>query len=814
MSDQDISAETPSPPQSDPSPASASPSGGAGAGDGGVTVTVETEKLEATTVNAVGSAPGAMFVGAQYFGARESKATVRRFSCRDGLDVSEADEQAICRHFHGSDVEVETLVTHLSERRVLLLSAERGAGKLSAAIYLGMQLRQEHKCSNATVLADSLDRQVRIDVRHLAERDKGLAGRVVIFRKPFGRADPDLARLFEKTDRSGWEQLGARLRQQNAYLVFTADPDEAAAFRERAAALGLLRELLPHPRTLLEEGLDERLRQLQGSGAAEEPLAVLRNGCDRLLTLFQFTSSLAEFVDFYVDHYRPDLSLDDAVARFHDTSEWLLQELEREFESWTFGFTLALAQCVRDAQGIAWLDFDRLHRRVRQWLRRDLNPRAATAAAAPAAEDDEDEAEIHPALSEVPLLRRCRAEVVKDSSTLADVIQFRDGAPPRRLWTVILERHRRALTTILPGLRDLAENRQEDLRSLRILAAQILGRIGEVDPQRMVVPLVDRWVRSEGGRHHMAIGPLYEGVMGSGSERYRALCFRHLKQVHRGAASGDKTAVAGLHAAIGAYSWIGDYDLPLAMRELGAIAREHLAPMIGDVQQLARWLGELESEFRKQDQGEGNVDDLLFCHELLRDLMGMVYKQKAPALLGMQGSIVSLCLTSGPVPVFREMRRWVAEGGWKTGVLIGLMFLHESGIANALKASKVEVGTATDGPSLLCNPLVAAAAAGEEEVRQTARFLGDMYENLATPHMADAKLLRFCRDSLQRHLLDWVRDALPVAEYAASMRSLLLALAQTHEGRLRAPLVQLLARREFRDPDEPRLREFAASVQL
>ncbi|HEV3052407.1 MAG TPA: hypothetical protein VGX50_18995 [Longimicrobium sp.] len=742
---------------------------------------------------------GATWIKEQYV-VQQSKAVVRRFSCGDGLDVDDEEVEG-AGWAPVSEGEIETLVTHLAERRVLLLSAERGAGKVSAAIYLGTQLRQTQRCTRLTLVTDSLDRQVRIDVRHLAERDKGLAGRLIIFRKPFGRADPELARLFEKTDRAEWDQLAARLRQQNAYLVFTADPKDAATFRDRAAVQGLLRELPPHPPTRLEQALDEKLQALEGGGAAHEPLRALHAGRGPLLASFHFSSSLAEFVDFYVDHYRPDLGLEDAIARFHDSSEWLLQELERDFEFWSFGFTLALAQCAPDAQGIAWLDFDRLHRRVRQWLRRDLNQRPAAAETV-----ENDDAEIHPALSEEPLLRRCRAEIIKDSSTLGDVVQFRDGAPPGRLWTVILERHRRALTTILPGLRELAENGSDDLHSLRILAAQILGRIGEVDPHRVVLPLLDRWVRSDRGRHHGVVGPLYDGVIGSGSERYLALCLRHLKQLR---ASGDR----GLHAAIGAYSWIGDHDLGLAMRELGEITREHLSPLIGDVQEVGKLLGKLESVMRKQARAGADVDDLLHCHEMLRDLMGLVFEEKGPTLLGVQGSLVSLCLTEGAVPVFREMLKWVAAGGWKTGVLIALMFLHENGIANALNASRVEVSTAADGPPAVCNPLVMWVAAGNDEVRQTARFLGELYESLMTPHGVDARLQNYCRDSLQGHLLDWVRDAAPLPEYAAAMRSLFQAMAATHDGVLRLPLDQLLARREFNNPEEPALRAFAAGLQ-
>jgi hypothetical protein len=770
-----------------------------------VNQTVQLESISQSTVTVAGEQN--IWVQEQVIHvSRQSRAAARPFSCRDGVDLPDDEEQAVPGRFAGG--EMDALVTHLSERRVLLLSAQRGAGKVSAAISLGAHLRQEQKCTR-TVVADSLDRQVRIDVRHLAERDKGLAGRLVIFRKPFGRADPELARLFEKTDRSGWEQLIARLRQQNAYLIFTADPEDAAGFRDRLAAQGLLRELQPQPRGDLEERLQEKLERLAGDGASEEALRALDSGRDELLDVFHFGSSLAEFADFYVDHYRPDLGLAEAIARFHDTSEWLLQELEQDFEFWSFGFTLALAQCVRDAQGVAWLDFDRLHRRVRQWLRRDLNRPAA-----PAEGDGDDDAEIHPALSEAPLLRRCRAVIVKDSSTLADIIQFRDGVPPRRLWAVIMERHRRALTTILPGLRDLAEGGQDDLRSLRELAAQILGRIGEVDPQRIIYPLLERWMRSDRGRHHAVVGPLFEGVMGSANERYRTLCFDHLRTVWRSAPSGGRAGMQGLHAAIGAYSWIGDHDLGLAMRELGEIAREHLVPMVADMQELARMLSVLENEHRQRAKAGEGVDTLLLsCQTLLAHLMSRVYREKGPTLLGMQASLVSLCLTAGPIPVFRELRQWIADGGWKTGVLVALMFLHESGIANALAASRVEVG-AGEGPVTALNPLVESVGRSGDEMLQTALFLGDLYESLSTPHRVDASLLRHCRDSLQDHLLSWVRDAAPLPEYAASMRSLLKTTAHTHEGILRVPLQQLLARPDFCDPTEPKLRAFAASVVL
>jgi hypothetical protein len=125
----------------------------------------------------------------------------------------------------------------------------------------------------------------------------------------------------------------------------------------------------------------------------------------------------------------------------------------------------------------------------------------------------------------------------------------------------------------------------------------------------------------------------------------------------------------------------------------------------------------------------------------------------------------------------------------------------------------VEFGAAGGGPAASCNPLVARLAEGEAEVRQTARFLGEMYESLRTPFAASPNLQRYCVESLQGHLADWVRDALPVPEHAAAMRSLLEALLGTHEGILRDALLSLLAKPAFTGDDRG-MRAFAASVRV
>src|SRR6476469_6102704 len=151
----------------------------------------------------------------------QARAAVQRFSCAEGQKVPAQWEQDSMLSFRGSDAEVDALLKHLEEKRVLLLTAERGAGKVRAALYLGWHLRQQGRCVDETLLAVSLDRRVRIDVRHLAGRDPELKNRLVIFPNAFSRADPEVTRLCETTDRSGWQALAEQRRARGAYLVFT-----------------------------------------------------------------------------------------------------------------------------------------------------------------------------------------------------------------------------------------------------------------------------------------------------------------------------------------------------------------------------------------------------------------------------------------------------------------------------------------------------------------------------------------------------------------------------------------------------------------
>jgi hypothetical protein len=302
------------------------------------------------------------------------------------------------------------------------------------------------------------------------------------------------------------------------------------------------------------------------------------------------------------------------------------------------------------------------------------------------------------------------------------------------------------------------------------------------------------------------VGPLFDGVLASAKEPYRALCLRRLRALRSGAQAAAEGEGVRLSAVIAAYSWIGDYDLDHAMGELGAIAAERLAPMIGDVQRIERLAGQVRSEM----QGAPTTRDraaLRSFHGRLQQAAANMYRGQVTTLVALRMTLNSLCATRGVMPVITRMHRWVGPGGWKMGVLVAILFLSENGVADTLQ--KPSGNGASDGGG--CNALVDRLAEDDEEVRQLAMFLNDLFESLATPFLVNTELARDSAKSLGEHLSDWMRNALAAPAHEAAIRNLVEMMLRLPF--LREALLDLLQSPNFGESD-PRLRAFAARIRI
>jgi hypothetical protein len=737
----------------------------------------------------------------------QRRAPPRQFSFAAGREVKEIEEKRTEEHFVGVEGEAEALVRHLEESRVLLLSGEAGARKVTAAIHLAVRLRRRDPDARAPFLFEPLDRHLRVDFRGMPAKHDQFQDRVVIFRSPLSRGNLDLAHAFGSTDRAGWTHLADCLRERNAYLVCTATPAEIEPFRNVHALQDVHRALVPHTREVLDRCLDEYLDTLRqyGGAAVAESLAALDGLREPLLRHFSFRPQLTAFADFFVRRAEPSLGFDEVHALFQDTHKRLLHELDDDFDGWSFGFTLALAQCTPDAHGVPWVDFDRLRRHLRRWLRRDMQLAGGPAEGDP----DPESSEVRLELSDDPLLTRSRARVEKDPATHADVVRFCDGRPPQGLWRALLEHHRRVLTAILPRLRELAEQPDQVGVSLSVLAAQIIGRIGEIDYERVVVPIADRWTTLAGGRFRGLVGAMFDGVLGSDEPRLHARCHQHLRTMH--ATGGTRFGPDRVETAVAAYAWVGCYDFRLAMRELYRIVEAELVPMIEDAPRIAQLSTRIQHDLERT-AGKGTYQAKRGVRDAMRNLVDQVYAGRGGIHRCMQLTLASLCATHGVAHVLKELRRcWIGRGGETTGVMVALMFLHEHGIADQLHDDRVELPRGDNLAPATCGLFVRALTNSDEAVHQAAGFLGDLDDSVTTRWATEWLLRRHFRERLETHLLQWAREAAPFPELAAPMRGLMEQLSRTPGGRMRE-IVAHLVRGEF--TRHPELTAFVASLRL
>jgi hypothetical protein len=783
-----------------------------------------------------------------YLPQQAGGATVRRFSVNDCWQITEDKEDEIARLFVADVTEIEIIFRRFTEKRLLVIGGEPETGKATTAIYLGKRLAEVDPAliKNETYVVQALERQVQVDLRELCADDKLFGKRLVIFEDALSRGNADLLSFFARLNRGGTD-ISDRLRKNDSFLIFTVQSGDLGELQRSLAETGLFHKLSAPGRDLLERGLEARLQYLaERLKIAEAQMQMLRDSRHLVLNEFKTMPPIARFVEYYFREIVGEglsLAPEEAIRRFKDITYWFLKDLANDFEAWCFALALCLAHCAPDACGLPWMEFKQLWRALATGLKNDpeLFP--------PRPPDKEVEPKPHggiSSLSEALYLEKCRAEIIKDSISLADTVRFCDAGYTHEIWKALLGQHRRILTALLPQLRQMAETGMDshEFRS-RMLAAQIIGRIGEIDPERITFTMMERWIQTSERRLRSSVGYLYRGALSSADERYRELCLNRLKTLSA-PASDDEDEKDRLLTAIATYTQIGVYDLHQAMRELQQIAARRLEPTLRNTHRIERLLERVEDEFDQPLYADEAIG-LLLAHEMLRDLAYRLYANEGGVFLGMQFAIIALCHATDPLRVCKELRTWVSSSR-TMGALVALMFLQEGGIASQLEVSKIAVPTRGDTPDnkkpvtagarlqsapdekpgsdrpaeevngisvaphmdSRSNPIVQSITASKDAVGQMARFLAGVYESVSTRFILPGKSQRHFQHSFLQHLKTWVIDALPITSCRMSMEALMVELLQIQSGKLYDPIYQLLNDKDFRADAE--LKAFADAV--
>ena len=109
---------------------------------------------------------------------------------------------------------------------------------------------------------------------------------------------------------------------------------------------------------------------------------------------------------------------------------------------------------------------------------------------------------------------------------MTGLVRFRDERYPQRLWQALLGPARGLATLMIPLLRELALGQRSRLREI---AASALGRLGQIGPFDLAVPLLQVGLVKASNREELA-GCFLQGSAGSDDKTYRDLCLTTLRR--------------------------------------------------------------------------------------------------------------------------------------------------------------------------------------------------------------------------------------------------------------------------------------------
>jgi hypothetical protein len=790
---------TPKPETSEPGPSPAATPGVSAAVNGtgpSTAVSIGTNTSTTTTIiNEQRNVHQHLSVVKEYVEEDLILTTERAFSPADAEPLPPKLADELKSTFVCDDAVVSRLLRQLEERRVLLLTGSRDIGKRTAAVYLGMRLSAAVQSEQAPLVVESLERRVAVNLQTIAGDAAAFGGRATVFVDAFEQRNRQLHAFFNTVTPLKWAQLTEKLLKNGAYLIFTA-ATPSAPFRDRLTDHIAHCEWQEPDDGAIARAIDQIVRWIVAQDdVPQDRVGILTANRATIVSELKTLPRIASFIRQFL---RDDVDLQNALRRFRDVSYWFRTALDRDLEGWTFVLTLALAQPARKATEVAWADFERLRWALLERLRSDPS---FFGRRRKGEDDEQDQRLLGQVFCDDALLERCRAMVTKDATRLGDVIRFTHPSLAAELWETVLAHHRRVLMSILPVLRNIAEGDRD--WSVRVLAAQMIGRLGEMDPARIALPIMHQWTDSDDRSRRPLVGRLAQGALGSRNDNYRDVVLRYIDLLSDVKSVGDPgLARDRLMTAIGTYGQIGVYEPMLAMDRLGTIVTEYLVPYLASFHEVVR---AAESVQAQMNGGVPHRSALRQRRLRLSYLADQLFDEQAPALLAVEQTVVSLCILNDPIQILRAMRDWISRGKEKTGIMVAFLFLKD-GIADDLQTVPAGVRALT---GITGSPLLVSLVTGRNAVHHLCTFLLDVYASINTPFILPASMQIDLQERFWDCLALWARESVTHSDYRQAIEELFVKLGTLRRGVLQRDMNDALAGARF---EGVAMRAFAITV--
>jgi hypothetical protein len=711
----------------------------------------------------------------------------RAFSSEYCVSVSSYKEEELNETLVADESLANILLDRLQAKRFLILAGEPEIGKTMLALHLSCRLRQgSRKPCRETLLVRPLQRRVKLDLQKVAEDIKEFGQRVVIFPQLGESDNTDLFDLFARLRDFELEKIVEALKRSESLLLFTADTSYVKPFKEALKSLDVLHEISPPSKQMLGLGLEKKVARLLSENKVpqeqrEAAWNLITGNKEMLVEQLPKMSQLALLVKVYlldIIDQSNSLDLPTAIDLVESPEKWVLQDLGKDFEAWCFVFTLGLCQSGAETEGVPWSEFEALRGAITKRLSTELRMWRQL--------QDNSFAKL---LEERALLEKCRAQIVREAG-VGDLVRFVDGSYPAKLWRVFTTSNRRALTSILPLLRELAQASETQTRAR---AARIIGRIGEINPSITTLPIIREWIAAKPLRQRAAVGYLYEGILASPDDSYRQICLLKLENLSLSREADE------LWTAIAVYKQIGQGggdNLALAVIKLGQIAERNFSEWLGWEKKIER---QLEAYLkRKQKDWQELLVTAASVQKLkeLREELRQVYDEDGRIMLAICYSLVALSLQVSAFDVIVELNEWIQQGRGSLAALTSWMFWMEEGVADRLAQYRMPAPStpSVNGATLPgCHPMVVALADAARNdthaVSRAACFLAATHNQFSG---FPIRMRQFLRKKFLLHLKDWVSSAWPVKEYRQLMNDLYLELLRSSHADLASNLTDYL----------------------
>lgn len=690
--------------------------------------------------------------------------------------------------------ELRQIELQLQRHRVIVIAGESDVGKGTLALLAAARLRHQDHPPHPVAETSPLSPEIRAPLLQLAGHAGKLGAGIWLFRDFLATDHRDLTRFVEELDGFRLGSLAERLTTAGAYLLFTSDSAKLRGMLPRLDALGIAHctsgPAPVHARLVLARKADELARPPKvDEGLRQRIRELVDTEGDHIVQALRTPPRIARFVErFLLTVAVGDGSLEQAIERFDDLTDWLLKGLAGDLETWSFAIALVLAQPRPPYLGSPWLEVHELARSVARYLRVVLRqPRAAGIIIA-------DESR----------LDRLNAEMRRFHHPGADMVRFRDGSYPERLWQVLLGPGRELLSLLLPLLRRLCEDSDSSRFSLRFVAARALGRCGEMDARAIAFPAISSWSRSSREIHHVALGHLLQGALGSRVDGFREACLGQLRQAIEGSSGGKAWAPAV------ALREIGSVDLPLAVDGLISLVDRNLDEpglrIEGPVREALQKVEEKLCDKVVRPGSRGAAPRTL--EEELRKLLtpALCRFERAPqeALAAVQYAFVGLCFAHGPLGVLSELsQRLAARDERRLVPLLPLLTLRQGGIVDILERFPLPVASETSlsSPSTVASRFLIFAGLEYQGARDLIELLTICYDQC---DFFPGSFARALRSRLLDLLKDWARQSARQPDLRPTGRLLLAGLLRCRLAGLKERIFFLLHDdREFSDPESP-----------